>query len=164
MGLQAMTWIHITLELGGFSGGTQLNLLILQIRKLRHTLLEWFSHRSTANMWQSPVLDMFLWTWLRRWVTTLLYHMGSNSGLDLSWLLTTSSDIKSSWFLPAKFLPLLLGLSLIKPNIMTSWYFSQVLIHCGHMWVPTAYVDYIFNILKGLLVYKTLKMDSIVCA
>lgn len=32
------------------------------------------------------------------------------------------------------------------------------------MWVPTAYVDYIFNILKYLLVYKTLKMDSIVCA
>lgn len=32
------------------------------------------------------------------------------------------------------------------------------------MWVPTAYVDYIFNILKGLLVYKTLKMDSTVYA
>ena len=42
--------------------------------------------------------------------------------------------------------------------------FSQVLIHCRHMWVPTAYVDYIFNILKGLLVYKTLKMDSTVYA
>lgn len=32
------------------------------------------------------------------------------------------------------------------------------------MWVPTAYVEYIFNILKDLLVYKTLKTDSIVCA
>lgn len=156
-----MTWTHITLKLGGFSGGTQLNLLILQIRKLRHTLLEWFSHHSRVNMWQSLVLNIFGHDSENG---LLLYHMGSNSGLDLSLLFTINSDIKSSWSLPAKFLPLLLGLSLIKPNIMTSWYFSQVLIHCRHMWVPTAYVDYIFNILKYLLVYKTLKMDSIVCA